>query len=30
MQEAFDAGLKKVDLAKLESAYMKQLEAGAK
>ncbi len=30
MQEAFDGGLKKVDLAKFEGAYMKQLEASAK
>lgn len=30
LQEAFDAELKKVDLAKLESAYLKRLEAGAK
>ena len=30
MQEAFDAELKKVDLNKLEAAYLKRLEAGAK
>lgn len=30
MQEAFDAELKKVDTAKLEAAYLKRLEAGAK
>lgn len=30
LQEAFDAELKKVDGAKLEAAYMKRLEAGAK
>lgn len=30
MQEAFDAGLKKVDIAKLESAYLKKLDATAK
>jgi len=30
MQEAFDAELKQVDTAKLEAAYLKRLEAGAK
>ncbi|MET3134069.1 polar amino acid transport system substrate-binding protein [Oxalobacteraceae bacterium GrIS 1.11] len=30
LQEAFDGGLKKLDLAKLESAYMKQLDASNK
>jgi polar amino acid transport system substrate-binding protein len=30
LQEAFDAELKKVDRAKLEAAYLKRLEAGAK
>jgi polar amino acid transport system substrate-binding protein len=30
LQEAFDAELKKVDLAKLEAAYLKRLEAGAR
>jgi len=29
-QEAFDAELKKIDVAKLEAAYLKRLEAGAK
>jgi polar amino acid transport system substrate-binding protein len=30
MQEAFDAGLKKVDVPKFESAYFKRLEAKVK
>lgn len=30
LQEAFDAELKKVDVARLEAAYLKRLEAGAK
>lgn len=30
LQEAFDAELKKVDIAKLEAAYLKRLEAAAK
>jgi polar amino acid transport system substrate-binding protein len=30
LQEAFDAELKKVDRAKLEAAYLKRLESGAK
>lgn len=30
LQEAFDAELKKVDVPKLEAAYLKRLEAGAK
>jgi polar amino acid transport system substrate-binding protein len=30
LQEAFDAELKKVDVSKLEAAYLKRLEAGAK
>lgn len=30
LQEAFDAELKKVDVSKLEAAYLKRMEAGAK
>lgn len=30
LQEAFDAELKKVDVSKLQAAYLKRLEAGAK
>jgi polar amino acid transport system substrate-binding protein len=30
LQEAFDGGLKKVDIGKLESAYLKKVDAPAK